>query len=452
MVIDASIVNVAFPSIGEDLNASDSVLSWIITGYSMAVASLLLIAGRIADRWGRKRVFLWAVGAFTLGSLLCGVAPNVGFLIAFRVLQGVGGSAIFPSSLALVLPEFPLSRRSTPIGIWSATAGLGAVLGPPMGAFLIEWFGWRGIFWVNIPVGVIILLVGRRILAEARAPGVQGRLDLLSVPVGVAGVALILVAVVQGEDWGYADARTLLMLCAGLALLPILVVRSRRHPQPLLDLSLFRIRSFWASVLSTTFFGAAFLGGFLSNTLLLQRLWDWPVWKTGLGLMASPVMSVMSSTLAGVGADRLGHRWLTFLGGMMCCGSFALFYWRVGVAPDYWNDFFPAAVLLGLGAGLSISCLTSGALADVGKDQFSMGNATARTVQQLFYAVGLAAVVALFGAGADGERLSDYTWVWLWLIVMYAASAVCMVIVFPKGTSASRVRASVSSPRSRPSA
>ena len=433
VVIDASIVNVAFPVIGEDLNASDGVLSWIITGYSLAVASLLLIAGRMADRLGRRKVFLVSVGFFTLGSLLCGIAPNAGWLIAFRVMQGVGGAAIFPSSLALVLPEFPYGRRSTPIGIWAATAGLGAVIGPPVGAFLIELFG-----WVNIPVGVAIVMVGLRVITESRSQSVSGRLDWLSVPVGVAGVALLLVALVQGEQWGYWDVRTLLMLSSGLLMLPILVVRSMRHPQPLLDLSLFRIRSFWASGISTVFFGMAFLAGFLANTLLLQRLWDWPVWKTGLGLMASPVISVVSSSAAGAAADRFGHRWLTFGGGALCCLSFGILYWRIDETPDYFADFFPAAILLGLGAGLSISCLTSGALSEVGSDQFSMGNATARTIQQLFYSVGVAVVVAMMSGESKGDSLSDYQGVWIWIMSTYFVAALVMAVFFPVGTASSR--------------
>ncbi len=449
-MIDASIVNIAFPSIGGDLKASDEVLSWIITGYSLSVASLLLVAGRLADRLGRRRVFLWSVVVFTVSSLLCGFAPNVGFLIVFRMLQGVGGSAIFPASLALVLPEFPLARRSTPVGVWAATAGLGAVIGPPLGALLIELFGWRGIFWINIPVGIAIVLVGRRVLVESHSPRASGRLDLLSVPVGVAGVALLLVAVVQGEEWGFADARTLLMLGAGLLLLPILVVRSQRHPQPLLDLSLFKIRSFQASTLATVFFGSAFLGGFLANTLLLLRLWDWPVWKTGLGLMASPITSVVFSALAGMAADRVGHRWLTFFGGALCCLSFGLLYWRIDSSPDYFADFFPSALTLGAGAGLGISGITSGALADVGEDQFSMGNATARTVQQVFYSVGLAVVVALLSRGSYGYEVSDYRWAWLWIMVMYLAAALVMAFFFPSGTTSSRE--AVASARARQAA
>ncbi len=449
-VSDSSTVSIAFPSIGDDLNASDEVLSWVLAGYNLSLASFMLVAGRLADRLGRRRVFLWSVGVFTVSSLLCGFAPNVGFLIVFRLLQGVGGSAIFPVSLALVLTEFPPARRSTPVGIWAATAGLGATVGPLIGALLIELFGWRGIFWIDIPVGVAIVLVGRRVLVESYSPRARGHLDLLSVTMGVAGLALLLVALIQGEDWGFADARTLLILCSGLLLLPILVMRSKHHPQPLLDLSLFKIRSFQVAVLATTFSGTAFLGGFLANTLLLQRLWDWPVWKAGLGFMVTPIAYIVFSTLAGIVADRVGHRWLAICGGALCCLSFGLMYWRISPSPDYFADFFPSAYTLGAGAGLAFSSVMGGALADVRRDQLSMGGATVRTIQQVCFSVGLAVVVALISRGNSGYAVSDYYWVWLWLIVLYLSSGLVMALFFPSGTASSREAAASSAPERPP--
>ncbi len=440
VVIDASVVNIAFPTIGEDLGASDAVLSWILTAYNVTVASLLLLAGRTADRLGRKRVFLVSVAVFTVGSLLCSVAPGAGALIAFRVVQAAGGSAIFPASLSLVLPEFPVERRSTAVGIWAAVAGLGAAVGPSIGALLIELFGWRGIFWANVPIGVVIVVLGRRVLVESRSVGDTGRLDVIGVPVSVLGVALVLLAVVQAEHWGYANPRTLTLVVVGLALLPVLVWRSRRHPSPVLNLSLFEVRSFRVATIATLFFGCAFLGGFFANSLVLQRLWDWPVWKTGLGLSPSPLVSVVTSWLAGRGADRLGHRWLTAAGCGLCVASFSWQYWRVGAEPDYVSDFLPAMLLLGAGAGLAITCFTSGALADLGTDQFAMGNATARTVQQLCYAVGVAAVVALLGSGGTGDP-ARYQRAWIWIIVAYGLSGLTMALFFPSGSAAGRARA-----------
>ena len=440
VVIDASIVNVGFPTIGADLEATDAVLSWILTAYNVTVASLLLLAGRAADRLGRKRVFLASVAVFSLGSLLCSLAPGAGTLIAFRVVQAVGGSAIFPSSLALVLPEFPVERRSAAVGIWAAVAGLGGAVGPSTGALLIELFGWRGIFWVNVPIGAAVVLLGRRTLTESRSADGTGRLDVIGVPVSVLGVALVLLAVVQAEHWGYTSARTLTLLSVGLVLLPVLVWRSRRHPSPVLDLSLFGVRSFRVATITTLFFGCGFLGGFFFNSLLLQRLWEWPVWKTGLGLSPGPLTAVVASWLAGRAADRLGHRWLTAAGCGLSVAAFAWQYWRVGAEPDYVSAFLPSMIMLGAGAGLAITCITAAPLADLGTDQFAMGNATARTVQQLCYGVGVAAVVALLGTGG-AEDLSRYPRAWIWLICAYGLSGLTMALFYPSGSAAGRARA-----------
>ena len=440
VVIDASIVNVAFPAIAADLGATDAVLSWVFTGYNVTVASLLLLAGRAADRLGRKRVFLVSVGIFTIGSLLCSIAPGAGALIAFRVFKAVGGAAIFPSSLSLVLPEFPIERRSAAVGIWSAVAGFGGAVGPSAGALLIELFGWRGIFWAAVPLGVVVVVLGRRILTETRVGGESGRLDVIGVPAGVLGVALVLLAVVQAEHWGYTSARTLTAAAVGLVLLPVLVWRSRRHPSPVLDLSLFAIPSFRVASVATVFFGCAFLGGFFLNSLLLQRLWEWPVWKTGLGLSPSPLMSVLASWLAGRAADRLGHRWLTAVGCWLCMGAFAWQFWRIDVTPHYVMDFLPSMLMLGAGAGLAITCITGAPLADLGSDQFAMGNATARTTQQLCYGVGVAAVVALLGAGGSAD-LDRYPRAWIWLICAYGLAGLTMALFFPSGSAAGRARA-----------
>ncbi len=440
VVIDASIVNVAFPTIGADLNTTDAVLSWILTAYNVTVASLLLLAGRTADRLGRKRVFLVSVAVFTLGSLLCSLAPDAGSLIAFRVVQAVGGSAIFPSSLALVLPEFPVERRSAAVGIWSAVAGFGGAVGPSAGALLIELFGWRGIFWASVPLGAAVVVLGRRYLTETRVVTDTGRLDFIGVPVSVLGVALVLLAVVQAEHWGYTSVRTLTLACVGLALLPVLVWRSRRHPSPVLDLSLFGIPSFRVATFATIFFGFAFLGGFFLNSLLLQRLWEWPVWKTGLGLSPSPLISVVASWWAGRTADRLGHRWLTTAGSGLCVAAFSWQFWRVGSVPDYWSDFLPSMLMLGVGVGLAITCITAAPLADLSSDQFAMGNATARTVQQLCYGVGVAAIVALLGTGG-AEDLTRYPRAWIWLICSYASAGLTMALLYPSGSAAGRARA-----------
>ncbi|MGI9616142.1 MAG: MFS transporter, partial [Acidimicrobiales bacterium] len=181
VVIDISAVNVAFPSISEDLDAPESTLSWIISGYNVTVAALLLTVGRLADSWGRKKLFLPGIVVFAIGSVLCGLAPSVGWLIGARVVQAIGGAIVSPTSLAVVLPEFPPEKRSAAIGVLGATGGLGAVAGPAIGSIIIDLWSWRGIFWINVPVCLLVLVVSPKILRESKNPNATGRIDVLGV-------------------------------------------------------------------------------------------------------------------------------------------------------------------------------------------------------------------------------------------------------------------------------
>ena len=228
----------AFPS------ATAATLSWVITGYNLGVASLLLPAGWLADRYGRKRVFLVGLVGFALGSLLSGCAPSAGFLIAARVLQSIGGACQYPAGLALLLSAFPRDRQQAAIGIWGAVAGLAAALAPSLGAVLIQGFGWRAVFLVNVPVAAWAFLAGRVWIQESVGEGVSSRVDLLSVPLASLGVGSLLLAVVQGRDWGWLSPATLVACLIGVVLMLAFVVRSRVHPEPLFDLKLFRLRSY----------------------------------------------------------------------------------------------------------------------------------------------------------------------------------------------------------------
>ena len=439
VVVDLSVVNVAFPSIAEDLGSGAAGLSWIVSGYSVSLASFLLLAGRLADRVGRKRVYLGGLTAFVAASLVCGLAVNTEMLIAARVAQAVGGAALFPSSLALILPLFPPGRRALAIGWWGSMGALGAAFGPSIGALFIDWFSWRAIFLLNVPTGALLSVMAVRFFTESLDPDARDQqLDLIGVPLGTAGVALVMVAIVQGEEWGYGDARTVAFFLVGLSLLPVLIWRSMTHPRPLLDLSLFRIRSFWSSIAAFFLYSLGFVSGFLMSSLLMQRHWGYSVLETGFGLTPGPLIATVLSAPAGRYADRWGHRWLVSAGCALCAGSYLLLLLRIGEAPAYVAVFLPANLMLGVGVGLSIASMTSAALADVPAQRFAVGNATVRTVQQLGGAVGIAAVVALFGDPTVSESISAFEHAYLWVVVAFGTAAVAMIALFPTGSAAER--------------
>ncbi|WP_419850268.1 MFS transporter [Candidatus Poriferisocius sp.] len=434
VVVDVSIVNVAFPSIQKSLDASNAALSWIVSGYSITVGSFLLLSGRLADRQGRRKMFNLGLVIFAVGSLFCGIAPQVEVLIAARVVQALGGSLIMPSSLAMVLPEFPVSRRSAAIGMWGAMGALGAAFGPSIGALLINGLGWRWIFYVNLPIAALVFAATARLVRESRDEDTEGRLDVVGVPVGTLALALVMVAIVQGEGWGYGDYRIIVFAVVGVVLLPLVIWRSRSHPNPLLDLSLFSYRSFSAATASFGLYALGFVPGFLMSSLLLQDLWGLTVLEAGLGLTPGPIMASALSVPIGRMADRWGHRWLLTSGVVLCGVSYALLLVWAGESSAYFSVFLPANVLLGIGVGLSIATFVSAAMSDVPPPRFAIANATTRTVQQVCFALGIAVVIALFNSAPSGDPLSGFQRAWIWVIATYAASALVIMVAFPSGT------------------
>lgn len=440
VVVDVSIVNVAFPSIQESLGASNAALSWIVSGYSITVGSFLLLSGRLADRQGRRRMFNVGLAIFAVGSLFSGVAPEVEVLIAARVVQAMGGSLIMPSSLAMVLPEFPVSRRSAAIGMWGAMGALGAAFGPSIGALLIEGLGWRWIFYVNLPIAALVFAASHRLVRESRDESAEGRLDVVGVPIGTLALALIMVAIVQGEGWGYGDIRIIAFAALGVVLLPFVVWRSRSHPNPLLDLSLFSYRSFSAATASFGFYALGFVPGFLMSSLLLQNLWGLSVLEAGLGLTPGPIMASLLSIPTGRQADRWGHRWLLTVGVVLCGLSYLWLLLMAGESSAYFSVFLPANVVLGIGVGLSIATFVSAAMSDIPPSRFAIANATTRTVQQVCFALGIAVIVALFSSAPSGDLLGGFQRAWIWVIATFGASAVLIMVAFPSGAASRRAQ------------
>lgn len=438
VVVDVSAVNVAFPSIEKDLGASRSTLSWIISGYNIMVATGLLPAGRVADSIGRKRVFIPGVAIFLVGSLASGLAPSVGTLIAARVLQAFGGAIVSASSIAVVLPEFPFHRRGMVIGIAGATAALGGVVGPALGSALIEAFSWRSIFLINVPACLLILALSPRLLRESKNPDATGRIDLLGVPIGTLAVALIMFGVVESERWGLTDPRSVSLVLVGLALVPLLIWRSARHPEPLLDLDLFHVRSFAATSAGVAVYSASFTSGFLVNSLLLQDLWDQPITTTGFALVFSPILAAIGSPLAGSWADRIGHRWILGVGSALCGLANIGYLVLLDDEPAVFTRFVPISLVVGAGIGLSIASWSSAGLSDIGPARFGVANATIRTIQQCFFALGIAVVVTLLAVGGDRSELTGFRWAWTWVAGGYLVSAVVILLTFPPGSSRDR--------------
>lgn len=436
VVIDISAVNVAFPSIRDDFVVSDSALSWVVSGYNIAVGSLLLVSGRLADSLGRRKVFLPGVAVFGLGSLLCALAPSAGLLIAARLVQGIGGAVVSAAGFAVWLPGFPPSRRSTGIGIAGAMGALGSVVGPALGSFLIDAFSWRAIFMINVPLCLLVLVLGPRLLDESKDPNATGQIDLVGVLLGTAAVAMVMFAIVQSEVWGVLDSRVIGIAVVGLALVPLLIDRSRSHPEPLINLDLFRFASFRSANIGTVFYGLGFTAGFLTNSLALQDAWDQPIRTVGLALIPAPALAGVVSIVTGRSADRFGHRWLLGIGCLFCSLGYALYATVLGDEPQLLR-FIMIGFVIGIGIGLTVATWSSAGISDIPQANFGVASATYNTLRQAAYGLGVAVVITVIARGA-GDTIATFRPAWWWSAACYLVAGIAVMLTFPSGSSQDR--------------
>ena len=307
--LDVTIVNVAFPSIRQAFpEASVAGLSWVLNAYNIVFAALLVPAGRLADLLGRRRVFFIGGAVFLAASALCGLAPSVEVLIGARALQAVGAALLVPTSLGLLLPEFPPERRATATALWGATGGVAAAAGPSLGGVLIEWTDWRLVFFVNLLIGAAAIVPARRLLREFRDPDRGAVPDALGIVLLAGGVAALALAIVEAPAWGWGSDRVLAAFAVAAVALGGFVWRSATHPHPVVELSLFRVRSFAVACAGVGIFSLGFYALLLSGILFLTGVWHYSILKAGFAVTPGPLMAATSSAVAGRLADRYGPR------------------------------------------------------------------------------------------------------------------------------------------------
>ncbi|MDX6668930.1 MAG: hypothetical protein QOK04_2310 [Solirubrobacteraceae bacterium] len=394
--LDVTIVNVAFPDIERDFSGTGQAdLSWILYAYNIVFAGLLVPAGRIADLVGRRRMFFVGMLTFVVASMAAGAAPTPELLVAARVLQAAGGAVLVPTSLGLLLPEFPPSKRATATAIWTAAGAVAAAVGPSLGGVLVDAAGWRWVFFVNLPIALLALIPARRVLREIRDEEAVGLPDLLGSALLVAGVALIALGIVKGPDWGWGSAQVLSSVGAGLALLPAVVIRSLRHRAPVIEVSLFRVRSFAVANAGMLFFSAAFYALLLANVLFLTGVWHWSILQAGVAITPGPLMAALSAPVAGLLSDRFGQRPVALPGALLFAAGCGYFAAAMGPTPDYVNELLPGQVLTGMGVGFSFAAWGSAAVAQLPPALFATGSAVLGCLRQIGAVLGIAILVAL---------------------------------------------------------
>ena len=431
--IELTIIALALPEIRASLpGSSTAAVSWVVNIYSIVVATLLLLSGWLADRYGRKRIFRAGLLIFAVGSLAAGAASSTGVLIAARVLQAVGGSMQYPAGMALLLTAFPQHRRQLAIGMWSAMAGLAAAIGPTVGGFLIGAAGWRAVFYVNVPIALVSLIVGARVLTESKAGSAAGKVDVIGVPLASLGVGAIILGFVQGDAWGWITAPTLGSFVVGVAMIATFVARSLHHPAPLFDLGLLRIRSFALGNVGTLFFCMGFFALLVPLPSFIQEVWGWSVTETGLTVAAGPVVSFLTSPQAGRLADRIGNAPILVVGS--ACGMIGLLWLLASTSttPSL-AKLLGATLLIGVSAGTGFSQLVGAALRDVPADRYAMATAGRTTFFQLSVAIAIAMAFTLIGqpAGPDAE-LAAYQTVWAVCAGSYFCNLVLFGVIYPR--------------------
>jgi EmrB/QacA subfamily drug resistance transporter len=398
--LDLFIVNIAFPDLERSFpSAGLGDLSWVLSAYAIAFAAVLMPAGRWADRSGRKRAFLAGLTLFTVASAACAAAPSPNILIAARVLQAVGGGLMLPSSLGLMLPLFPPDKRGAAVGLWSAMGGAAAAFGPPIGGLLVQ-ADWRWVFLVNLPIGVAAVLIGMRTLREVREEASKAP-DVLGALVLAATVAAVVAAIVQGQAWGWDSPRVLGLFAIGALGAVFSGWRSVRHPAPVIEPAILRIRAVALGDLASMFFFAGFGAMILASTLFLTTIWHHSVLRAGMEIAPGPIMAAVFAVPGGLLAARRGVRVVGFAGSILFAAGGVLWAVSTQAGPHYAAAFLPAGVIAGIGSGLVLPSLSAAATLPLPPERFATGTAMMTMCRQIGLALGVAVVAALLDVRPD---------------------------------------------------
>ncbi len=427
--MDLFIVNIAFPSIERDFaGTSDATLSWVLSAYAIVTAALLIPAGRLADLLGRKRLFMGGLVTFVVASALCAAAPGAGWLIAARVVQAAGGAVLMPTSLALLLAEFQGRQRAVAVAVWSATGAVAAAAGPPIGGLLVQ-ASWRWVFLVNLPIGLITAVVAARILTESRDPEGKRFPDLAGAAMLVIASSALMLAIVQGQSWGWTSPRITALIAGSVVLAAAFIYWSSRHPAPVLELGLFRARAFSAANISGTLFFAAFGAMLLASVLFLTRVWHEDILTAGLQIAPGPIAAATFAVPASLLARRFGERNIAAIGSLLFAIAGVWWLRTVGLQPNYAFGFLPGWIIGGAGVGFVIPTLASAAAGALPASRFATGSAVYGMTRQFGIALGIAILIAVLGTPRGAQVLPAFRTGWAVTVGLAFASAIAALAI-----------------------
>ena len=393
IMLDNTIVNVALPSIERSLHMSISSLEWIVTAYALTFAALLITGGKLGDLYGRKRMFIAGLAVFTLASLACGLAPNAGFLIGARAVQGVGAALMNPATLSIITATFPPKERGQAIGIWAGVSALALAIGPLIGGLIVDNINWHWIFYVNIPVGVVGILVSRWVIAESRDTSHEQSIDLPGLVTSGGALLALSYALIEGNQRGWGSPEIIGLFIGSAVLLAAFIWLELRQRLPMLDLALFKIGSFAGANIVAMLVSLGMFGVFFFISLYVQNVLGYSPTKAGAIFLPMTILIILIAPIAGKLSDRVGSRWLMGAG-MGILGVSLLLYQRIGLHTGFWS-LLPQLVLGGVGMALTMSPMTSAAMGSVPVDKAGVGSGVLNSFRQVGGSLGIALMGAI---------------------------------------------------------
>ncbi|MFF3989352.1 MFS transporter [Streptomyces sp. NPDC001797] len=395
-LLDSTVVNVALPRIGDDLDASLSALQWTINAYMLTLAGLILLGGSLGDQYGRRKIFVIGVVWFAAASLMCGLAPTDAVLIGARALQGIGGALLTPGSLALIQASFHPDDRARAVGLWSGFGGIGAAVGPFLGGWLVDGPGWRWVFLLNVPLALLCVPVALRHVPESADGRAHGRFDILGAVLGALALGLVTFALIEAGT-------TSLLAVAGVAAAVAFVYVEKRRQDPMLPLDIFGSRQFTALNIVTLCVYGAFGGYFFLTALQLQVVAGYSALAAGTALLPTTALMLLFSARSGALADRIGPRIPLTVGPLLCATAMLLML-RVGEHANYLTDVLPAVLVQGVGMVTLVAPLTASVLASVDTARAGIASGINNAAARAASLIAVAALPLLAGMGPEAYR------------------------------------------------
>lgn len=425
--------NIAVPVLEKEFpNASLATISWVVSGFNVAQVTFMLLGGRLADRLGRKKIFLRGLALFAIGAALSGMAPTIELIILSRIGQAVGVSLMLPASLTAVLPEYPPERHGSVVSWWSAMGVLGAAIAPTVAAGILELSGWRAVFLSAVPIALLAFVAGRRILQAGLVAEDPAPLDILGVVTGTLAVGGLAITIVQGRIWGWTDPKILLLMGVTIVSGTVFARSSLRHPEPLLDFGLFKIPTFSVTTLAGAAISTSTSATWFLYPLFMTEVWDYSILEIGLAMTPGPGVLVLLAPIAGRLADRYGYRWPMIIGAAMATAGTAWMAWQLDPGGTYVVAFLPGTLAIGTGMALMLGPANAAALSGVPGEQLSSANATYSTARSASAALGVAVSAAIIGDTAVGERLSAFRASWWTMVAVMAVGPVLLWWKYPR--------------------